>query len=295
MARNIFRGLGIALVTPFTSDGQVDYKSLKRLVEYQIDNGADFLCILATTGETPCLTQDEKDKITQLVKDVNHGRLPILKGCGGNNTAAVVEELRTADWSGIDGILSVCPYYNKPSQEGLYQHFKAIAEASPLPVVLYNVPGRTGINLKPETTVRLANDCENIVAVKEASGSLEQVDEIIKNKPQRFYVLSGDDALTFSMVASGAAGVISVIGNALPKEFSRMIRLEFQGEYEPARKIHHMFTELYSLLFVDGNPAGVKALLHEMGFIENQLRLPLVPTKVSTLQKMAEILKSLRI
>lgn len=295
MARNIFRGLGIALVTPFTSDGQVDYKSLKRLVEYQIENGADFLCILATTGETPCLTQDEKDKITQLVKDVNHGRLPILKGCGGNNTAAVVEELRTADWSGIDGILSVCPYYNKPSQEGLYQHFKAIAEASPLPVVLYNVPGRTGINLKPETTVRLANDCENIVAVKEASGSLEQVDEIIKNKPQRFDVLSGDDALTFSMVASGAAGVISVIGNALPKEFSRMIRLEFQGEYEPARKIHHMFTELYSLLFVDGNPAGVKALLHEMGFIENQLRLPLVPTKVSTLQKMAEILKSLRI
>ena len=295
MARNIFRGLGIALVTPFTSDGQVDYKSLKRLVEYQIDNGADFLCILATTGETPCLTQDEKDKITQLVKDVNHGRLPILKGCGGNNTAAVVEELRTADWSGIDGILSVCPYYNKPSQEGLYQHFKAIAEASPLPVVLYNVPGRTGINLKPETTVRLANDCENIFAVKEASGSLEQVDEIIKNKPQRFDVLSGDDALTFSMVASGAAGVISVIGNALPKEFSRMIRLEFQGEYEPARKIHHMFTELYSLLFVDGNPAGVKALLHEMGFIENQLRLPLVPTKVSTIQKMAEILKSLRI
>ena len=295
MARNIFRGLGIALVTPFTPDGQVDYKSLKRLVEYQIDNGADFLCILATTGETPCLTQDEKEKITQLVKDVYHGRLPILKGCGGNNTAAVVEELRTADWSGIDGILSVCPYYNKPSQEGLYQHFKAIAEASPLPVVLYNVPGRTGINLKPETTVRLANDCENIVAVKEASGSLEQVDEIIKNKPQRFDVLSGDDALTFSMVASGAAGVISVIGNALPKEFSRMIRLEFQGEYEPARKIHHMFTELYSLLFVDGNPAGVKALLHEMGFIENQLRLPLVPTKVSTLQKMAEILKSLRI
>lgn len=295
MARNIFRGLGIALITPFTANGEVDYKSLKRLVEYQIDNGADFLCILATTGETPCLTQDEKAKITQLVVDINNGRLPILKGCGGNNTAAVVEELKTSDWTGIDGILSVCPYYNKPSQEGLYRHFKAIAEASPLPVVLYNVPGRTGINLKSETTVRLANDCENIVAIKEASGSLEQVDEIIKNKPKRFDVISGDDALTFSMVASGAAGVISVIGNALPKEFSRMIRLEFQGEFEPARKIHHMFTELYSLLFVDGNPAGVKALLHEMGFIENQLRLPLVPTKVSTLQKMAEILKSLRI
>ena len=295
MARNIFKGLGIALVTPFTADGQVDYKSLKRLLEYQIDNGADFLCILATTGETPCLTQQEKDNITQLVKDVNHGRLPILKGCGGNNTSAIVEELKNTDWTGIDGILSVCPYYNKPSQEGLYQHFKAIAEASPLPVVLYNVPGRTGVNLKAETTVRLARDCENIVAIKEASGSLEQVDEIIKNKPKRFDVISGDDALTFSMVASGAAGVISVIGNALPKEFSRMIRLEFRGEYEPARKIHHAFTELYSLLFVDGNPAGVKALLHEMGFIENQLRLPLVPTKVSTLQKMAEILKDLRI
>lgn len=295
MARNIFRGLGIALITPFTANGEVDYKSLKRLVEYQIDNGADFLCILATTGETPCLTKEEKDKITQLVIDINNGRLPILKGCGGNNTAAVVEELRTSDWTGIDGILSVCPFYNKPSQEGLYRHFKAIAEASPLSVVLYNVPGRTGINLKSETTVRLARDCENIVAIKEASGSLEQVDEIIKNKPQRFDVISGDDALTFSMVASGAAGVISVIGNALPKEFSRMIRLEFQGEFEPARKIHHMFTELYSLLFVDGNPAGVKALLHEMGFIENQLRLPLVPTKVSTLQRMAEILKSLRI
>ena len=295
MARNIFKGLGIALVTPFTADGQVDYKSLKRLLEYQIDNGADFLCILATTGETPCLTQQEKDNITQLVKDVNHGRLPILKGCGGNNTAAIVEELKNTDWTGIDGILSVCPYYNKPSQEGLYQHFKTIAEASPLPVVLYNVHGRTGVNLKAETTVRLARDCENIVAIKEASGSLEQVDEIIKNKPKRFDVISGDDALTFSMVASGAAGVISVIGNALPKEFSRMIRLEFRGEYEPARKIHHAFTELYSLLFVDGNPAGVKALLHEMGFIENLLRLPLVPTKVSTLQKMAEILKDLRI
>lgn len=295
MTNNIFKGLGIALVTPFLSDGSVDYKSLQRLVEYQIQNGADFFCILATTGETPCLTAEEKEKIKNLVVELNKGRLPILMGCGGNNTAAVVEELKTADLSGIDGILSVCPYYNKPSQEGLYQHFKAIAKASPLPVVLYNVPGRTGINLKPETTVRLAKDCENIVAIKEASGSLEQVDEIIKNAPLGFDVISGDDALTFSMIASGAAGVISVIGNALPKEFSRMIRYEFRGEYEPARKIHHRFTELYSLLFVDGNPAGVKALLHEMGFIENELRLPLVPTRITTMQKMAAILKELRI
>lgn len=295
MASNIFRGLGIALITPFKTDGSVDYGSLKRLVEYQLANGADFYCILATTGETPCLTKEEKESIKQLVVEINHGQLPILMGCGGNNTAAIVEELKTSDWSGIDGVLSVCPYYNKPSQEGLYQHFKAIAQASPLPVVLYNVPGRTGINLKAETTVRLANDCENIVAIKEASGSLEQVDEIIKNKPARFDVISGDDALTFPMIASGAAGVISVIGNALPKEFSRMIRYEFRGEYEPARKIHHRFTELYSLLFVDGNPAGVKALLHEMGMIENELRLPLVPTRITTMQKIANTLKELRI
>ena len=295
MAYNILRGLGIALITPFTPDGEVDYKALVRLVEYQIDNGADFLCILATTGETPCLSKEEKVKIKNLVVEINKGRLPILMGCGGNNTKAVIEEIQTTDWSGISGILSVCPYYNKPSQEGLYQHIKAIANASPLPVVLYNVPGRTGVNMTSETTVRLANDCENIVAEKEASGNLEQVDEIIKNKPDGFDVISGDDALTFSMVASGAAGVISVIGNALPKEFSRMIRLEFKGEYEAARNIHHKFTELYKLLFVDGNPAGVKALLHEMGFIDNVLRMPLVPTRITTGQKMSEILKTLKI
>ena len=294
MAHNIFKGLGIALITPFTLNGEIDYKALKRLIEYQLTNGADFLCILATTGEAPCLSKQEKDEMTVFIKELVGGRVPILKYCGGNNTAAVVEEIKTTDWSGIDGVLSICPYYNKPSQEGLYQHFKAIAEASPLPVVLYNVPGRTGVNMKAETTVRLAKDFPNIVAVKEASGSLEQIDEIIKNKPDNFDVISGDDALTFSMVASGAAGVISVIGNALPKEFSRMIRLEFNGEYEPARKIHHMFTELYSLLFVDGNPAGCKALLNDMGMIENVLRLPLVPTTITTKQKMAELLKDLR-
>ena len=295
MARNIFKGLGIALITPFTADGEVDYKSLKRLVEYQLDNGADFLCILATTGEAPCLSTAEKDEITVFIKEIVNGRIPILKYCGGNNTAAVVDEIKTTDWTGIAGILSICPYYNKPSQEGLYQHFKAISEASPLPIVLYNVPGRTGVNMTAATTVRIAKDFPNIVGVKEASGSLEQVDEIIKNKPDNFDVISGDDALTFSMVASGAAGVISVIGNALPKEFSRMIRLEFKGEYEPARKIHHMFTELYSLLFVDGNPAGCKALLNDMGMIQNVLRLPLIPTTIKTKQKMSEILKDLRI
>ena len=291
MVQNIFKGLGIALVTPFTSDGSVDYQSLSRLVEYQLKNGADFFCILATTGETPTLTAEEKKNIKELVVDLVGGKVPILIGCGGNNTADVVKELQTGDFSGIDGVLSVCPYYNKPSQEGLYQHFKAIASATNMLVVLYNVPGRTGVNLKAETTVRLARDCKNIVAIKEASGSLEQVDEIIKNKPDSFDVISGDDALTFPMIACGAAGVISVIGNALPKEFSRMIRLEMRGEIESARKIHHKFTDLFNLLFVDGNPAGVKAMLHEMGMIENVLRLPLVPTRLTTMQKISECLK----
>lgn len=292
--QNIFHGLGIALITPFKQNGSVDYEALTNLVNYQLENGADFFTILATTGETPCLEQEEKDKITALVKETVNGRVPILKYCGGNNTAAVVKELKTSDWSGIDGILSICPYYNKPSQEGLYQHFKAIAEASSLPIVMYNVPGRVGVNMTAATTVRLANDFDNIVAIKEASGSLEQVDEIIKNKPPHFEVISGDDALTFPMIASGAVGVISVIGNALPKEFSRMIRLEFNGEYAAARKIHHQFTELYKLLFVDGNPAGCKALLNDMGMIENVLRLPLVPTRIETKQRMNDILKAMR-
>lgn len=292
---NIFHGLGIALVTPFKLNGEIDYDALEKLIEYQLENGADFFTILATTGECPCLSAEEKEKLTETIISIVSGRAPILKYCGGNNTAAVVEEIKQTNWKGIDGILSICPYYNKPSQEGLYQHFKAIAETSSLPIVLYNVPGRTGVNMKAETTVRIANDFPNIVAIKEAAGSLEQVDEIIKNKPKHFEVISGDDALTFPMIASGAVGVISVIGNALPKEFSRMIRLEFNGEYDAARIIHHQFTELYKLLFVDGNPAGCKALLNDMGMIENVLRLPLVPTRIETKQKMNDILTKMRL
>ena len=295
MAHNIFKGLGIALITPFLEDGSVDYKSLIRLVEYQLNNGADFFCILATTGETPTLSAEEKSKIKNLIVDLVGGRVPILMGCGGYNTAAIVEELQTGDFRGIDGILSVCPYYNKPSQEGLYQHFKTIAAATTMPVVLYNVPGRTGVNMTAATTVRLAHDCDNIVAIKEASGNLEQVDEIIKNKPKKFDVISGDDSLTFPMISCGAVGVISVIGNALPREFSKMIRLQMTGEYDGARKIHHRFIDLFSLLFVDGNPAGVKCMLSEMGYIENVLRLPLVPTRISTRQRLSEIMKELKI
>ena len=295
MIQNKFKGLGIALITPFKADGSIDYDALLRLVEYQIKNGADFLCIMGTTAETPCLSLEEKTQLKKLLVERVAGRVPLLMGCGGNNTAAVVHDLKTGDWQGIDGILSVCPYYNKPSQEGLYQHFKAIAEASPVPVVLYNVPGRTGVNMIAETTLRLARDFQNIVAIKEASGDITQMDDIIENKPPHFDVISGDDGITFPLITLGAVGVISVIGNALPAEFSRMVRLALNGDYESARNIHHKFAELFKLLFVDGNPAGVKAMLHAMGMIENQLRLPLVPTRLTTMEKISAILKELDI
>ena len=295
MVQNKFKGLGIALITPFKSDGSIDYDALLRLVEYQIRNGVDFLCIMGTTAETPCLTADEKKKIKELIVDRVAGRVPLLMGCGGNNTAAVVSDLKNSDWRGIDGVLSVCPYYNKPSQEGLYQHYKALAEATPLPIVLYNVPGRTGVNMTAETTLRLARDFENIVAIKEASGNITQMDDIIKNKPANFDVISGDDGITFPLITLGAVGVISVIGNALPAEFSRMVRLALHGDYESARTIHHKFAELFKLLFVDVNPAGVKAMLNAMGMIENQLRLPLVPTRLTTMEKISAILKELDI
>ena len=295
MAQNKFRGLGIALITPFRADGSIDEEALIRLVEFQIKGGADFLCIMGTTAETPCLTPDEKRWLKQLLVERVAGRVPLLMGCGGNNTAAVVRELQETDWTGIDGVLSVCPMYNKPSQEGLYQHFRAIAEASPVPVVLYNVPGRTGVNMTAETTLRLARDFENIVAIKEASGNITQMDDIIKNKPEGFDVISGDDGITFPLITLGAVGVISVIGNALPREFSRMVRLALNGDYPSALTIHHKFAELFKLLFVDGNPAGVKAMLHAMGMIENQLRLPLVPTRLTTMEQISSILRELHI
>ena len=295
MAQNKFKGLGIALVTPFKADGSVDYEALVRLVDFQLSHGADFLCILGTTAETPTLTAEEKRQIRDVVVQRAGGRVPLLMGCGGNCTSAVINELKSTDWTGIDGVLSVCPMYNKPSQEGLYQHFKAIAQASPVPVVLYNVPGRTGVNMTAETTLRLARDCENVVAIKEASGNITQMDDIIKNKPANFDVISGDDGITFPLITLGAVGVISVIGNALPAEFSRMVRLALKGEYAQALHIHHKFTELFKLLFVDGNPAGVKAMLQAMGVVENELRLPLVPTTLVTMEKISTIVRELGI
>ncbi len=295
MAHNKFKGLGVALVTPFTKTGEVDYVALRRLLDYQLSNGVDFLCILATTGETPCLSAEEKTNIKNIVIEKVQGRVPILMGCGGNNTATVIKTLQEEDLTGIDGIMSVCPYYNKPSQEGLYQHFKAIANSTDMPIVLYNVPGRVGVNMTAATTLRLANDCQNIVGIKEASGNFAQIDDIIKNKPSHFEVISGDDGITFPLITLGAVGVISVIGNALPKEFSRMVRLALNGDYKNALDIHHKFTELFELLFVDGNPAGVKAMLHSMGLIENELRLPLVPARIGTMGEISAIVKELNI
>ncbi|MBQ2292167.1 MAG: 4-hydroxy-tetrahydrodipicolinate synthase [Bacteroidaceae bacterium] len=293
MAQNKFRGLGIALVTPFQADGSIDFDALDRLIEYQIQGGADFLCIMGTTAETPTLSREEKRLLKEHFVERVAGRVPLLMGCGGNNTAAILEELQTENWKGIDGILSVCPYYNKPTQEGLYQHFAAIAKTSPVPVVLYNVPGRTGVNMTAETTLRLAREFENIVAIKEASGNITQMDDIIKNKPKHFDVISGDDGITFPLITLGAVGVISVIGNALPAEFSRMVRLALKGEYNTSLSIHHKFTELFKLLFVDGNPAGVKAMLSEMGLIQNVPRLPLIPTRLTTMEKISQIVRDL--
>ena len=293
MARFDLRGMGVALITPFKADKSIDYDALAKLIEYQIKSGADYLVVLGTTAETPALSATEKADVKRFVADRVAGRVPLVIGCGGNNTAAVVEEVKNIDTNDFGAVLSVVPYYNKPSQEGIYQHYSAIAKASPLPIILYNVPGRTGVNMTAETTLRLAAEHPNIIGIKEASGNISQMDDIIKHKHPVFLVISGDDGITFPLITLGAAGVISVIGNAFPKEFSRMVRLALDGEYDAARAIHHRFTDLFSLLFVDGNPAGVKCLLHAMGYIENELRLPLVPTRITTYEKIRQVLDSL--
>ena len=293
MIQTRLKGMGVALVTPFKEDGSVDYEALLRLVDYQLQNGTDFLCVLGTTAETPTLSKEEKEKVKRTVIDRVGGRIPILLGVGSNSTQAVVETLKNDDMTGVDALLVVVPYYNKPSQEGIYQHYKAVAEATELPIVLYNVPGRTGVNMTAETTLRLARDFKNVVAIKEASGNIAQMDDIIKNKPKHFDVISGDDGITFPLITLGAVGVISVIGNALPAEFSRMVRLALKGEYNTSLSIHHKFTELFKLLFVDGNPAGVKAMLSEMGLIQNILRLPLIPTRLTTMEKISQIVREL--
>jgi 4-hydroxy-tetrahydrodipicolinate synthase len=284
--------MGVALVTPFKEDESVDYDALMRLTEYQIQSGTDYLVVLGTTAETPTLTEEEKKEIVSRIVERVRRRVPVIMGVGGNCTRALVDKLKHDDFKGIDAILSVTPYYNKPSQEGLYRHYKALAEVTPLPLVLYNVPGRTGVNMTAETTLRIAREFDVVIAVKEASGNIIQINDIIKHKPADFQVISGDDAITFPLIALGAVGVISVIGNALPNEFGRMVKLALAGDCENARAIHSRFTELFELLVVDGNPAGVKSMLNMMGFIENKLRLPLTPTRIPTGEKIRDVLRN---
>lgn len=290
MERKELKGMGVALVTPFDASGDIDFAALQRLVDYQIDSRADFLCVLGTTAETPTLTGTEQDAVRRAIVERNAGRLPILLGVGGNSTRGVVDRLSQGDWDDVDAILSVVPYYNKPTQQGMYAHFRAIAESTDLPVILYNVPGRTGVNMLPETTLKLAVDCKNIVGVKEASGNMEQIIHILNHRPQGFKVFSGDDGITLPLIEQGADGVISVIGNAYAEEFAQMVRLALSGDHAIASAINERLSSFYDLLFVDGNPAGVKCLMHLRGMLENVLRLPLVPASQETQHKLSALL-----
>ena len=283
--KNPFRGLGVAVATPFTSDGAVDVAALEGLIEHILAGAADFLCILGTTAETPTLSRDEQLLVRQTALRVAGGRVPLLLGAGGNSTAEVCARIASDDLSGFDGLLIVAPYYNKPTQEGLYAHFRSVSQASPLPLVLYNVPGRTGVNITASTTLRLARDCPNIVAIKEASGRIAQIEDIIQSAPAGFEVLSGDDAITFELFTLGAVGVISVLGNAYPRAFGEMVHTALRGDYTAALKVHRRFSELYKLLMTDGNPGGIKCLLAALGKAENVLRLPLVPVSPDTATK----------
>lgn len=293
MKKKELYGMGVALVTPFMKDGSVDYEALVRLVDYQIESGTDFLCVLGTTAETPTLSADEQMKVRQTVIARNAGRLPILLGVGGNCTQAIVDKLKNDPMEGVDAILSVVPYYNKPTQQGMYAHFSAIAEATELPIVLYNVPGRTGVNMLPDTTLKLAKDHANIVAIKEASGNVEQIKDIMARRTEGFKVFSGDDGITLSLVVDGADGVISVVGNGFAAEFAQMVRLALAGEQEQAKAIDERLRPMYELLFLDGNPAGIKALLQLRGMVENVLRLPLVAASDSTIEKIRKALENI--
>jgi 4-hydroxy-tetrahydrodipicolinate synthase len=285
------RGTGVAMVTPFNKDKSIDYKGLANLIEYLIDGGVEFLVSMGTTGESAVLSTEEKLEVVAFSKDKINGRLPFVVGIGGNNTAAVVAQIKTTDFTGVAAILSVSPAYNKPTQEGIYQHFKAISEACPVDIILYNVPGRTSSNMSAETTLRLANDFANIVSVKEASGDMEQLMQILRDKPAGFKVLSGDDALTLPMVLMGAEGVISVQAMAQPNEFSEMVRQGLNGDLEKARALHYPQLEIIDNLFAEGNPAGVKACLKIKGVCDDYVRLPLVAISSECYQKLESLLK----
>ena len=269
-------GTGVALVTPFKKDFSVDVDALKAIVNFQIDNGIDYLVVLGTTAENATLSKAEKELVIKTIVDANKGRLPLVLGVGSNNTAEVIEELKSGNFSDFIAILSVSPYYNKPTQEGIYQHFKAIAEVSPIPVILYNVPGRTSSNMLPETIIRLANDFKNIIAVKEASGDIVQAMKLIQDKPKDFLVISGDDMITLPMILAGGAGVISVIAQGFPKQFTEMVHLGLNKKVDDAYKIHYLLADSIDMIFEQGNPAGIKEVFKSLGLSENTVRLPLV-------------------
>lgn len=273
---NELYGAGVALITPFHSDGSIDFEGLGRVIEHQIKGGMDYIVSLGTTGETATLTEDERKAVWKFTAEVVAGRIPLIAGIGGNDTAEVVRQLKTFDQTGYLAILSVSPYYNRPTQEGIYQHYKAVAIASPLPVILYNVPARTGSNVSAETTARLAHELDNIVATKEASGNFDQFSKIMRDKPDGFLLLSGDDPATLPMMALGAAGIISVVANAFPADVSRLARLCLENNYDAARKIHNKLIRITELCFVEGNPAGVKEMLRQLGICGATVRLPLV-------------------
>lgn len=293
MAFQQLKGTGVALITPFHKDGSIDYPSLEKLVNHVIRGGVDFLVALGTTAETPTLSVEEKQAILSAVIKYSNGEVPVVCGIGGNNTQEVIDQLKEFDLKEVAAILSVAPYYNKPSQEGMYQHFKAVAAATNKPIILYNVPGRTGSNLLPATVIRLAKDCANIVAIKEASGNIPQCMELLQNKPDGFVVLSGDDNLVVSQMAIGMEGVISVAANCFTKDMTDMMNLAIVGKFDKARKVLYKILNGIDLLFAEGNPAGVKSVLSQMGMCENELRLPLAPVSEGTSQKIAEFIKTL--
>jgi 4-hydroxy-tetrahydrodipicolinate synthase len=292
---NKFHGTGVALVTPFNTDGSIDFEGLRRLINSQIDGGVEYLVSLGTTGEAATLSKEEKDAVWKFTKEAAAGRLPLVAGIGGNNTAEVIEAIKSFDTEGYDAILSVSPYYSRPTQEGIYQHYKAVAEASTLPVILYNVPARTGSNMTAETTLRLAHDFDNIIGVKEAAGNFEQFNKILEQKPADFLFISGDDSVSLPLIAMGAVGIISVVANAIPSQFSNMIRLCLEGNFEEARKLHYQVLEFTNSLFLEGNPCGVKEALKHSGVCNNTLRLPLVTVSSRVSEKIKQELDGLAV
>jgi 4-hydroxy-tetrahydrodipicolinate synthase len=291
MAQKKFSGTGVAIVTPFRNDGSIDFKSLGKLLEHIIRNGVNYIVPLGTTGESVTLTKDEKKAVVNFVIDTVNCRVPVVVGIGGNNTQEILDSVTSFDFNNIDGLLSVSPYYNKPSQQGIYAHFKAIAEISPVPVIIYNVPGRTGSNISADTTLKLAREVKNIVAIKEASGNMAQVMQILRDKPKDFQVISGDDLLTLPMIALGASGVISVIANSCPKAFSEMVSQALQGHFDKAAVIHYRLLELMIALFEEGSPSGVKCALESIKIAQHNVRLPLVPVSEGLKKKIEGLMK----